>query len=275
MKLALTIQTAEVPVQVPIALLSGTLEEKLQKAARLGAAGVELITTEPASLNSHDLRDRLSQNGLQAAAIASGGMAFAAKLTLLNPDADKAALACRRLNELIDLAAELGAPVVTVGSFRGRAVEEKKRSLQQLAEVLRRAGDYAVQCGVLLALEPLNRFEGDLINNVAQGLAFLMEMDHPALGLLVDTFHVNIEEASWTGPFRQAMAARKLFHVHLGDNNRLPPGHGLIDFRSILGTLRETGYSGWLSAELLGIPSPDSAAEQTMSAMADLMKEPV
>ncbi len=272
MKLALTIQTPEVPVQVPVALLSGTLEEKLQKAAHMGAAGVEIITTEPASLDALVLHDLLNQKGLQAAAVASGGMAFAARLTLLNPDPPTAALARQRLNELIDLAAALGAPVVTVGSFRGRFVGDKENSLHQLAKILRQAGDFAAGRGVRIALEPLNRFEGDLLNNVEQGLVFLKELNHPAVGLLVDTFHVNIEEASWTEPFRQAMAAQKLFHVHLGDNNRLPPGKGLIDFGAILRTLHTIGYTGWLSAELLGKPDPDTAGQQTIDHMTHLMK---
>jgi sugar phosphate isomerase/epimerase len=69
------------------------------------------------------------------------------------------------------------------------------------------------------------------------------------------------------------MAARKLFHVHLGDNNRLPPGQGLINFGEILWALRESGYTGWLSAELLAVPNPDTAAQQTMSHMAELMKD--
>ena len=272
MRLALTIQTPEVPVPVPVALLSGTLEEKLQKAARMGANGVEFITTEPASLDVPALRDQLNQHDLLAAAVASGGMAFAAKLTLLNPDPSNAALARKRLNELIALAAALGSQVVTIGSFRGRSVENKERSLHQLAGILHQAGDFAAGYGVEIALEPLNRFEGDLLNNVEQGLAFLKELNHPAVGLLVDTFHVNIEEASWTEPFRQAMAAQKLFHIHLGDNNRLPPGKGLIDFDAILRTLRTIGYTGWLSAELLGKPDPDTAGRQTIDHMTHLMK---
>lgn len=257
---------------MPVALLTGTLEEKLQKAAVMGADGVEIITTKPALLDAPALQDQLSQNGLQVAAIASGGMAFAAGLTLLNPDPSTAALACQRLNELIDLAAALGAPVVTVGSFRGRSVEDKEHSLRQLAEILRQAGDYASGRGVRIALEPLNRFEGDLLNNVEQGLTFLKELNHPGVGLLVDTFHVNIEESSWTEPFCQAMAVQKLFHVHLGDNNRLPPGKGLIDFGAILHTLKTIGYTGWLSAELLGKPDPDTAGQQTIDHMAFLMK---
>jgi len=267
MKLALTIQTPEVPLQVPVALLSGTLAEKLAKAARMGAEGIEFITTDPASLDVPALRALLSEHGLCAAAVASGGMAFAARLTLLNPDEKIAALARRRLDELVDLAASLGAPVVTVGSFRGRAVGDRERSLSGLAGILARAGSRAGGAGVRIAIEPLNRFEGDLLNNVAEGLAFLKGLDQPAVGLLVDTFHVNIEEASWTEPFRQALEAGKLFHVHLGDNNRLPPGKGLIDFAAILRTLRAGGYTGWLSAELLGRPDADAAGQQTLDYM--------
>ena len=273
MRLALTIQTPEVPAQVPVALLSGSLAEKIEKAARMGADGVEFVTTEPACLDVAALQDQLNRNGLQVAAIASGGMAFAAKLTLLNPDPKAAALACQRLDELITLAAALHAPIVTVGSFRGRLVNDKERSLAELGRILRRAGERASATGVRIALEPINRFEGDLLNNVAEGLAFLGELDCPAVGLLMDTFHVNIEESSWTEPFRQAAQAGKLFHVHLGDNNRLAPGQGLIDFAAILAALNESGYTGWLSAELLRKPDPDTAGQQTITYMSSLMKK--
>jgi sugar phosphate isomerase/epimerase len=272
MKLSLTIQTPEVPLQFPVALLSGTLEEKIAKAARMGAAGVELITTDPASLDVGTLQAHLNRYGLQVAAVASGGMAFCTRLTLLNPDPQVASLGRHRLDELITLASALHSPVVTVGSFRGRSVGNVDRSLAELSQILFRAGDRATEAGVVIALEPLNRFEGDLLNNAAQGLAFLEELDHPAVGLLLDTFHVNIEEASWTEPFRQAMTAGKLFHIHLGDNNRLPPGKGLIDFSAILRTLNEIGYTGWLSAELLPKPDADSAGQQTLEYMTRLMK---
>jgi len=272
MKLALTIQTPEVQATVPVALLSGTMLEKLEKAARMGAAGVELITTGPASLDVPALQALLERNGLQVAAVASGGMAFAAGLTLLNPDPVVAALARQRLDELVDLAAALHAPVVTVGSFRGRSFSDRDRSLARLAVILRRAADRAALSGVRIAIEPLNRYEGDLVNNVAEGLAFLNKVNHPAVGLLVDTFHANIEETSWTEPFRQAARAGKLFHVHLGDNNRLPPGQGLIDFSAILSTLAQSGYAGWLSAELLAKPDPDTAGMLTLDYIHKLLK---
>ncbi len=265
MKLALAIQTPEVPALLPIALLSGELDDKLAKAAALGFDGVELITTSPADLDAADLHQRLRACNLKVSAVASGGMAFAVRLTLLSPDPEIAALARQRLDELIDFAGRLGAGVVTVGSFRGRSGGDKTASLYELAAVLRSAGERAASQNVRLALEPLNRYEADLIHNAAQGLEFLRQVDHPAVGLLLDTYHVNIEESSWTEPFRIVMEAGKLFYVHIGDNNRLPPGQGLIDFPAILNALQQSGYDGWLSAELLGIPDPDTAAEQAAS----------
>ena len=121
-------------------------------------------------------------------------------------------------------------------------------------------------------IEPLNRYETDVIMNADEGLDFINEVDHPALGLLLDTYHVNIEETSWTEPFRRVKAAGRLWHVHLGDNNRLPPGCGLIDFQAITKTLQEIGYTGFLSAELLAKPDPDTAARQTLTYMQSLLE---
>jgi sugar phosphate isomerase/epimerase len=268
MKLSLTIQTPEVPRPVPVALLSGTFAEKVAKAARLGVDGVEMMTVAPGELDAAEMRACLVGEGVQAAAVSSGALALTQGITLLHAEAQVAAAARRRLWALVDFAAALGAPVVTIGGFRGRlanAPEVDGRGL--LAGILREAAAYAGGLGVRLALEPLNRYESDLVNNAAQGLEFCAQVDHPAFGLLLDTYHVNIEESSWTEPFRRVMRAGKLFHVHLGDNNRLPPGRGLVDFAQIAAALGESGYAGYLSAELLADPDPDTAAAQTAAYM--------
>jgi sugar phosphate isomerase/epimerase len=272
MKLSITIQTPEVGPAVPVALLTGTLQEKIEKAARWGADGVELLTTNPKELNSAEILALVRQNGLQAAAIASGGMAFALGFTLLNADTAIAAQAKQRLYDLIDFAAALEAPVVTIGNFRGRSAWVGGQGKTMLRDILGEAAGYADRRSIRLALEAINRFEGDILANAAEVLAFVDEVNQPALGLLLDTFHVNIEEASWTEPFRTAMQAGKLYHVHLGDNNRLPPGRGLIDFLAIVATLRETGYTGYLSAELLCKPDADTAARQTLEYMGKLLR---
>mgnify|MGYP005839908233 CR=1 FL=1 len=271
MKLSLAMQTPEVPVPVPVALLTGSLEDKLAKARDLGADGVELLTVNPKALDASALRVALDERGLEVAAIGSGAMAFAAGLTLLHSDLQVAHKAQERLRDLIDLAADLGAPLVTIGSLRGRVASVGADGRALLAVRLRQAADYAAARGVRLALEPLNRYETDIVHTATEGLAFVEEVGHPALGLLLDTYHVNIEEQSWTEPFRNLMAAGRLWHVHLGDNNRLPPGRGLIDFAAIVATLGEAGYRGYLSAELLARPDPDTAAAETMRAMRRLV----
>lgn len=117
------------------------------------------------------------------------------------------------------------------------------------------------------ALEPLNRYESGFIANVEQGPNYVWGIDHPMVGLLLDTYHINIEESSWTEPFRRVMAEGKLFHVHLGDNNRLSPGKGLIDFSKVVETLVELNYTAYLSTELLPRPDADTAARQTLEYM--------
>jgi len=271
MKLSITIQTPEVIPLVPVALISGSFEEKLEKATRWGAQGVELMTTEPLQLDWKDIRAQLVSAGLEVCAVASGANVFALGLTLLNADSARSSLAKRRLTEMIDLAEALAAPIVTIGGFRGRLSANLENGKAYLVDILREACVYAEKKSVRLAVEPLNRYENELVNNAAQGLEFIREVDHPSLGLLLDTFHVNIEESSWTEPFRMLMEAGKLWHVHLGDNNRLPPGKGMIDFRAIVQTLQEIGYTDYLSAELLAKPDPDSAARDTLEYMRSIL----
>lgn len=274
MHLAICVQTDEVRLAVPVALFTGPLAERAAKAAEAGADGLELMTVDPAALDAGAVAETLASHGLQAAAVGSGAIAFATGLTLLHGDAEIAARACRRLEELIEFAAAVAAPLVTIGSLRGRLAGAGPDGQARLAEILWTAAERAQHAGVRLALEPANRYELDFVNTAADGLAFLAQVAHPALGLLLDTFHVNIEERSWTEPFAAVQAAGKLWHVHVGDNNRLAPGQGLIDFPAIVATLRRTGYDGYLSAELLGRPDADTAALQTLSYLRPLLAVP-
>lgn len=272
MKLSLVVQTPEVEPIIPVALLSGSFEDKLAKASRLGVDGLELMTTEPTRLDAEEIKKQFIQYGLSIPAIASGAIARYQGLTLINKDPSKSTLALKRLRELIDLAALVGAPLVTIGSFRGWSASIAEDGRSRLIQALREAGDQAKGRDIRLVVEPLNRYEADLIQCADEGLAFLDELGHSSVGLLLDTYHVNIEESSWTKPFEKVMRKDKLWHVHIGDNNRLPPGQGLIDFSAIIATLKRVGYQGYLSAELLALPDPDTAARQTAEAIQPLLK---
>ncbi len=272
MRLALAVQTPEVTFPLPVALLSGTWTEKLDKAVHLGVDGLELMTADPGRLDAGEIRGSLQAHGLAVVAIGSGAAAMQAGLNLLHADPGVAERAVNRLDELIEFAASVGAPLVTVGSFRGKLAWVGAGGRARLVEILRRAADRAAAAGVRLALEPLNRYEADLVNTAEQGLEFVEDVGHPALGLLLDTFHVNLEEASWEAPFRSLMQAGRLWHVHLGDNNRLAPGRGMIDFAALVRNLRSLGYDQTLSAELLALPDPDTAARQTVEFMRPLLE---
>ncbi len=268
MKLALATHTSDVSTAPGVALLSGSFPARLSKARRIGYDGVELMVARPRELLPPRLRAEIDAAGLQICAVASGPVFMLDRLSLLAETAQRAREAEVRLHELISLAAAIGAPLVTVGSFRGRLAWAGGASARaSLKSVLSRAADHGAGCGVRLVLEPLNRYESDVVNTCAEALAFIAETGHDHLGVLLDTFHVNIEEASILACFREALAAGKLWHVHLGDSNRRPPGQGHIDFESIVRTLQSAGYDGWLSAELLPFPDPDGAAEATLTHM--------
>ena len=272
MKLALATTTPEVKTCVPVALLTGSFAERIQKAAHLGYDGVELMVVRPDELSADEIHTQVSKVGLEVAAIATGAIYMTDQVTLLASNPEISHRAAIRLEALIDLAAALKAPVVTIGSFRGRlAWAGGPEARGKLVDLLRVGAEKAIRQGVRLVLEAVNRYEGDIVITAEEGLGMIEEVGHSHLGLLLDTYHVNIEESSLTDPFRRAMAAGRLWHVHLGDSNRLPPGQGHTDFPSIVTALRESGYQGYLSAELLARPDPDTAAEATIKYMRQLV----
>jgi sugar phosphate isomerase/epimerase len=272
MKIALATHTSDVIQPPPVALLSGTFEERLEKAARLGYAGVELMVARPSQLNPTLIQNQVKVAGLEIAAVASGPIFMLDGLTLLAEKEETSQLAVKRLGELIRLANQLSTPLVTIGSFRGRlswagGLPAKDR----LVKILQSAADLAQAQGVRLVLEPLNRYETDLIRNSTEGLAFCSEVGREVFGLVLDTFHMNIEESNLPSAIRSSMAAGKLWHIHLGDSNRHPPGQGHIDFAGLVKTLIGCNYRGYLSAELLPLPDPDAAAAETIAFMRRLI----
>ncbi len=264
MKISITVQTPEVSSPSPVSLLTGDFDEALTKAARLGVDGLELLPIDPVSLDADVIQRSLSRHDLEAAAVGTVLLGFAG-VTLLHTDEEIAAKARGRLHDVIGFAGAIGAPLVTIGGFRGRVTPVGEEGPKQLARVLREAAAFAAAQSVRLAFEPINHFQTDFVTTTEAGLAFLQQVDHPAVGLLLDTCHMNIDERSWAEPIRMAMEAGRLWHVHVADNNRLAPGKGLINFSAIIACLREVGYEGYLSAEILAKPDPDTAARDAVT----------
>jgi len=274
LRLALALPTPEVQVPLPLALCSGAFPERLSKAARLGYDGVELLVARPEQLDANHVREQVNSRGLDIAAIATGALYRAEGLTLLSHDPVVSQRAAARLEELIVFAATAGVPFVTVGAFRGwLSWVGGAHAREQLLRLLAHAASVADERGVRLVLEPLNRYESDVVHSVQEAVAFIEEVGKKSLGLLLDTFHMNIEESNIAEAIHQAAVSGRLWHVHLGDSNRLPPGQGHLDFGTLLRTLAEVDYCGFLSAELIGGSDPDGAAAATIRHLRSLLPD--
>jgi sugar phosphate isomerase/epimerase len=125
-----------------------------------------------------------------------------------------------------------------------------------LVESFGELADHAASVGVVIALEPLNRYENHMINTLGQAAELCAEVASPWFGVAADTYHMNIEEADPVATVRDA--GPRLAHVHISDSNRYEPGAGHVDFRGILGALRERGFEGTLAFEgRLSGPAPE------------------
>jgi sugar phosphate isomerase/epimerase len=250
----------------PLALLSGSFEEKCAKAAALGYDGIELMVRDPAGLDWPRVKQTLADCQLGVPQIVTGELWGADKLVLVTPDEDLHRRALARTQAVIDLAAYLGA-IVNIGRLRGRLdwLDDPAGAWGRAVEMLRPAAQYAADCGVRIALEPINRYETDFIQTVDDGLRMACDIGLPNLGLMLDLFHMNIEEASIERSLEAA--TEHVWHVHIADSNRLYPGAGHLDFAPIFDTLRGMGYDGYISAELLPRPDADTAAQKTIEFM--------
>jgi D-psicose/D-tagatose/L-ribulose 3-epimerase len=126
------------------------------------------------------------------------------------------------------------------------------------AEVHRQAAEVAAQSGLVLAIEPLNRFECYFLNTMADAKAHVRRVGHPNFGALYDTFHANIEERDPVGCI--AETADVIRHVHISENDRGTPGRGHVPWRATFRALRAAGYDGWLTIEAFSTALPALAA---------------
>ncbi len=125
-------------------------------------------------------------------------------------------------------------------------------------EVHQQAADRAAQSNLVLALEPLNRFECYVLNTMSDTRDYVRRVNRANFGALYDTFHANIEEQDPIGCI--ALTGDVIKHVHISENDRGTPGRGHLDFEATCKMLRTTGYDGWLTIEAFGKSLPGLAA---------------
>jgi len=254
----------------PLALLSGTFEEKAAKAAKLGYDGIELMVRDPARLDWPAVKSTLEGAGLEVPQIVTGELFGADGLCLVTADEDLRRRAEARTRSVIELAAYLDT-MVNIGRLRGQLkfLSDVSDPWAIAVERLRGVIVYAAEKGVKITMEPINRYETDFILSAADGVHLVEDLNCDNFGLMLDFFHMNIEDVSIEEGLRQA--GDRLWHVHIADSNRRYPGCGHLNFGSIFAALKDIDYQGYISAEMLPIPDPDTAAQKTMEFLQDYL----
>jgi sugar phosphate isomerase/epimerase len=254
MKLSIVLSTQ--PAKFQAATFKGNLETNLRRIAETGYDGVELAIRDPKLVDFDELAELTRMYGLSVPAIGTGQAWGEEGLSFTDPDAAIRRMAIERIKNHIPGAFRFGA-VIIIGLIRGivKPGVNPQEADVWLVEALRECCQAARPHNVRLALEPINRYETTLINAVAQGLELIERVGNDNFGLLLDTFHMNIEEPDIQASIR--MSGAHIFHFHVADSNRWYPGAGHLDFQSILNTLFGTSYTGWVSGEFL--PKPDAA----------------
>lgn len=238
------------------------LESACANAAALGFDAVEIFPRSPQELNVKELASLLKRYDLKVAAMGTGAGWVVHQLRLTDPDPAGRARACTFVAGIMELAASFNAPTI-IGSMQGRAQDQTRdQTFGWLRAALEQLGLRAQALGVPLLLEPLNRYETNLIRSVTEGLELLKLLPPRQVKLLVDLFHANIEEVHIADALR--LAGPDLGHVHFADSNRHAVGLGHTDFAPIVEALREITYEGYVSAEILPLPDSETAARQTM-----------
>ena len=247
------------PTRFSALAFQGNPEDHFQKLKTLGYDGVELAIRDPSLLNWDRLEEEVKISGLDVPAIGTGQAYVEEGLRLCSPSAEVREKAIERLKSHLPLAKRFQAGVI-IGLIRGKVEknEDFRKGYEWMIESLKACCAEAERENVPLWIEPLNRYETNLINTLEEGWEVIQQLGGAKLGLLPDTFHMNIEEPIIEESLRKARFYYQ--HVHLADSNRWAPGFGHIDFKSILHVLREIGYDGFLSVECLPKPNPEEAA---------------
>jgi sugar phosphate isomerase/epimerase len=285
MKLAIVLSTHAAKFQA--VTFKGDFEENVARIASYGYDGVELHIRDPKLVDGDELEAVVKEHGLEVPAIGTGQAWGEEHLSFTSDDPAIRRAAIERIKSHVALAGRFSA-VIILGLIRGITPrgQSHEQSMAYLVDALQecsatvpdpapvspgprgeaRAGGIgkgrAADQRVRFALEPLNRYETDLIHTVEDGMDLVRRVGAENFGLLLDTFHMNIEEPSIEESIRAC--GDHIFHFHVADSNRWHPGAGHLDFSRILAALRETGYAGYVSGEFMPLPDAQTGAQRAI-----------
>lgn len=236
-------------------------EESISKAAKLGFNGVELALKRANEINPDRLQNLVNEHNMVVSCISTGQVYADGGLSLTHEDPAKRKEVISIFKDLIDLSESFG-NLINIGRVRGSIGDRSSEYVHQLfVETVRELCDYATPKNVSLMIEPVNRYETDFINTVGEGAELLKKVQRTSMLIMPDVFHMNIEDNT-IGP-ELAKHIENIQYIHFADSNRQAPGQGHTNFDDILKHLFAAKFNGWICAEILPIPDPDTAAKRT------------
>ena len=224
-----------------------TTEELKQLAPKVADMGFDSIQVPIEGISDLDYETGaaiIRDNGLEVSVCAAMGP----DRDLIHEDESIQENGVKYIRHCIDAAAILGGSHVVgpiysaVGRVWQQTPDERARDIDTLVERLKQLADYAEDKGAVLGIEPLNRFETSLINIVPQAIEVIDRVDSPGCKIMLDSFHMNIEEKSLGDAIRQT--GDRLVHFHACENDRGAPGSGNVTWDEIAQALRDINYDG-------------------------------
>ncbi len=259
MKLGITISTEKVSFNAIV--YNGTgLEDSVRELSGLGYRGVDLF----AGFISHDeakrMRELFNRYDVEIPMflpikLSEGGCSFT------HPDkAVRNGYLANYVNQM-KIAALLGSTLMPIGFSRGKKGPDRScgEYYSALGESIRKLAEKGVEYGITLCLEPINRYEMDVLNSTDECLDFFDEYRINNVKLLLDVFHMNIEDHSLENSILRA--GSRIGHFHAADSNRFGAGKGHVDHMKLLSALKQVNYEGYLSIEAIPGDAPDAPYE--------------
>lgn len=225
--------------------------------------GAELCISSYSDIDLGKVKAELDERGLGCSTLSTGQARGLEGLSLIGVPADITKKTQERFMQHIDAAKILGSKV-TIGLMRGLgSLETIDKDLADLSEAMKPLVSYADQKGVTLCLEAINRYETALLNSAEAAMDFIVnDLGNPdCVGILWDLFHANIEDIGFKRSIDKM--GGKLQHIHLADSNRMFPGYGHTDFKTILKAVKDSGYNEYCSFECLNLPSVNIVLKDT------------
>lgn len=222
------------------------LETTLARASKYGYESIELAG-EPKKYPIKETLDLLKKYEMHCWGTVT---IMRGNFDLLTPNDDQRRKTIEYMKEVIQMSSDLNGKIVTLVPTTGGKIKPSSSVEQEwkwAIESLREVCIFAKTKNIKIAIEPINRYETYFINRIDEAISLVQAIEQDNCGICIDTFHLNIEERDIIESIKKG--GKYIFDVHLGDNNRLAPGDGSLDWKKIIDTLKGIGYTGGLAME--------------------------